>query len=133
MERLRRPFGIRARVAALAALLPLAGCGGEAAPSVSSTNAEATVHGSVKYKGQPVTAGEIQFDPANVRRRDAKQVSAPIGKDGSYTIKTLQGGNSVHVTPPPDIRSKDPNVVSFMKEYDVPSGDSTLDLELSPK
>ena len=133
MERPSRPFGLRARVGALAALLPFAGCGGESAPSVASTNSEASVHGTVKYKGQPLTSGEIQFDPANIRRRDATQVHAPIGKDGTYTIKTLQGGNSIHVSAPADIKSKDPNVVTFMKEYDVPSGDSTFDVELSPK
>jgi hypothetical protein len=74
----------------------------------------------------------IRFDPANIQRRDAKAVSAPIGKDGTYTIKTLQGGNMIFFELPPDLTKKDPALVSFSKEQDVSSGDATLDIELSP-
>jgi hypothetical protein len=116
---------------ALTVLLALWGCGG-GAPSVSSTNSAATVQGTVKYKGQPIDGGEIRFDPANVQRRDAKQATAPIGKDGTYKITTLQGGNMVYVTPSPELLKKNPGLVTFMKDYDVPSGDSTFDVELAP-
>jgi hypothetical protein len=115
---------------ALAAVIALSGCGG-GAPSVSSTNAEATVHGTVKYKGEPVGSGDIQFNPVNIHRREAKIVSAPIGKDGTYKITTLQGGNMIQYLGSPEMLKKDPGLQTFMKEYDVPSGDSTCDIELS--
>ena len=35
------------------------------------------------------------------------------------------------MTPPPELLKKNPGLVSFMKEYDVPSGDSTFDIELN--
>jgi hypothetical protein len=127
--RRRKLYGL-IEASALTVLLALSGCD-SGAPSVSSTNAEATVHGTVKHKGEVVSGGEIRFDPANVQRRDAKQVTAPIGKDGTYTVKTLQGGNMVYVTPSPELLKKNPGLVTFMKEYSVPSGDSTFDVDLA--
>jgi hypothetical protein len=128
--RRHRLYGL-VEASALTVLLALWGCG-SGAPSVSSSNAEATVHGTVKYKGEPIDGGEIRFDPANIQRRDAKQATAPIGKDGSYKITTLRGGNQVYVTLMPELQKKNPDLVTFMKDYDVPSGDSTFDVELAP-
>jgi hypothetical protein len=128
--RRRRLYGL-VEASALTVLLALWGCGG--APSVSSTGAEATVHGTVKHKGEPISGGEIRFDPANVQRRDAKQATAPIGKDGTYKVTTLQGGNMVYVTPPPELLKANPGLATFMKDYDVPSGDSPFDIELAPQ
>ena len=119
---------LAAKAAALSILLALSGCG-SGAPPVSSSSAEATVHGTVKYKGAPVESGDIQFDPANIQRRDAKMVSTAIGKDGTYTIKTLQGENAVRFVLP-ELYKQDPGLVSVTKEYKVPSGDSTFDIEL---
>jgi hypothetical protein len=39
----------------------------------------------------------------------------------------------VYVTPSPELLNKNPGLVTFMKEYDVPSGDSTFDVELAPQ
>ncbi|MDR3639360.1 MAG: hypothetical protein P4L84_36500 [Isosphaeraceae bacterium] len=130
MHRLIR-LNWRGAIMASSAALALSGCG-SSAPPVSSTTAEATVHGTVKYKGAPVEAGNIRFDPSNIQRRDAKIASAPIGKDGTYKVTTLQGGNVVRFELSPELRKKDPRLATSEKEYDVPSGDSTLDIELAP-
>jgi hypothetical protein len=120
-----------AKAGALTILLALSGCG-SGAPPVSSTSAEATVHGNVKYKGVAVGGGDIRFDPTNIQRRNAPIASATIEKDGTYKITTLQGSNVVRFSLLPELTKKDPKLVTFEKEYDVPSGDSTLDIELSP-
>ena len=57
-------------------------------------------------------------------------VSAPIGKDSTYNIKTFQGGNQVSFTPPN--LGNDFGLASVSFQYDAPSGDSIKDFELSP-
>jgi len=126
-----RRFMVRGGLAALAALFALTGCEGGGTPSVSGSNTEVTVKGKVTYKGQPVTEGEIRFDPANINRRDAKIVSAPIGKDGTYTVKTLQGENTVRFNLP-TLAKQDFGVASASITYDAPGGESTKDFELAP-
>ncbi|SIN67885.1 hypothetical protein SAMN05444166_0032 [Singulisphaera sp. GP187] len=121
--------GIAVKVTALMTVLALVGCG-EGAPSVSSSTTEVAVHGTVKYKGQPVKDGSIRFDPANIQRKDAKAVSAPIGPDGTYTIKTLQGENTISFTLP-ELSKKDFSVASASFVYNAPVGESTYDVELA--
>jgi hypothetical protein len=129
MRRWERRGGAAIWAASLTALLTLGGCDNPA-PSVSGSGQEATVKGVVKYKGKPVTEGTIRFDPANISRKDAKAVSAPIGKDGSYTLKTLVGGNSINVDLPAALTKGDPSLGMSSNNYDVPSGESTKDLDL---
>ncbi len=129
---MRRPLihhAFAARIATLAALLALSGCESTSAPSVSSSSTEVTVHGKVTYKGQPVTEGEIVFDPANIQRKDAKMVSAPIGQDGTYTIKTLQGENTISFRLP-NLSKQDFQAATASSNYNAPAGDSTKDIEL---
>jgi hypothetical protein len=128
MRRFALRGGIAAKVAASMTMLALAGCG-DGTPPVSSSSTEVTVHGSVKYKGLPVKKGTIQFNPANIRRRDAKAVGAPIGADGSYTVKTLEGENTVTFVLP-QLSKKDFGVASASFVYDAPSGESSYDVEL---
>ncbi|WP_020467360.1 hypothetical protein [Singulisphaera acidiphila] len=109
-------------------VLALAGCG-DGAPAVSSSTTEVTVHGTVTYKGKPVKKGMIRFDPANIARRDAKAASASIGEDGTYTIKTLQGENSVGFELP-DLAKRDFALASASFVYDAPAGDSAKDFDL---
>lgn len=120
---------LAAGAGSLAVLLALAGCGSNATTG-SGTSSTATVHGVVKYKGEPVTGGEITFDPTNIKRRDAKAATAPIGKDGTYTVTTLQGDNVIRFSLPPEILQKDAQLAAVNKGYDVPSGDSTFDIDL---
>lgn len=128
MRRFVLPSEAAGRVAALMTVLALAGCG-DGAPPVSSSTTEVTVHGTVTYKGKPVKKGTIRFDPANIARRDAKAASASIGEDGTYTIKTLQGENSVGFELP-DLAKKDFALASASFVYDAPAGDSAKDFDL---
>lgn len=118
-----------ARAAIAAVLFVAAGCAGESPPSVSTSTEEATVKGTVKYRGKPVTKGEIRFDPSNIRRNQAGPVSAPIGKDGSYTVKTLVGTNVVSFNIPALAKAA-PKLVYTTFNYDVPAGESTYDVDL---
>ncbi len=107
-------------------LFALAGCG-DAPPPVSSSTAEATVTGTVKANGSPVTSGEVVFNPANIARKTAPIVKAPLGKDGSYSIKTLVGENQVSVSSP-SFTTRELQYNDQM--YDVPSGGGTFDITL---
>ena len=130
MRRLWMNGGLAARAAALAALVALAGCEGGSTPSVSGSNTEVTVHGKVTYKGQPVTEGEISFDPSNIQRRDAKIVTVKIGSDGTYSVKTLQGENNIRFNLP-TLSKQDFGLASASKTYTAPAGDTTFDIDLS--
>lgn len=116
---------------AWSAPLVFSGCG-ESPPPVSSTTAEATVHGIVKFRGTPVEEGEIRFDPSNVQRRDAKIATAPIGKDGAYKVTTLQGENTIRFSLSPKLLKNEPNLATAEKTYNVPAGDSSFDIDLTP-
>lgn len=114
--------------AALTSLMALAGCG-DGAPSVSSSDAEAAVHGTISIDGKPMTGGEVSFDPSNVNRKSASASSAKIGPDGSYTVKTLAGGNSVSVRSPQVNRNRKLQYNS--RNFDARAGDNTLDFDLT--
>ena len=76
----------------------IAGCDGSSWIS-ASYGEEGTVHGKVTLDGSPVTKGKVVFGPAQSRRKKDSDRSAPIGADGTYSIKTLAGPNSVMVSP----------------------------------
>ncbi|MCA1686645.1 MAG: DUF4198 domain-containing protein [Planctomycetia bacterium] len=87
MKRLDWLRKVAGRGATLAAVVALAGCD-SGVPSVSSSSTEATVHGVVKYKGQPVPGGEIKFDPANIQRKDASLLlPARGGQEGPGRLR----------------------------------------------
>ena len=118
------------RIAAGGVLLALLGCGGESPPSVSSSTEEVTIHGSITYKGKAVSEGEIAFDPTNIQRKTAKVVSAKIGQDGSYTIKTLAGENAVSFRLP-TLGRQDPALGYLTIQFVAASGDNIRDFDLS--
>ena len=124
---------IRARrgmVGAATALIAAWGCdGGGGAPSASSSTEEATVQRTVTIKGVPAAGGEIQFDPANVNRKVMPR-TAPIGKDGTYTIKTLVGGNSVTVRGP--AIDKDLGLAANQQMVEVHPGQNTIPIRVPP-
>jgi hypothetical protein len=71
----------------------LSGCG-DGTPSMDTSLTEAVISGVVSVKGLPATGGTILFNPSNAGRIVPTR-SAPIGPDGTYTIKTLTGVNQV--------------------------------------
>jgi hypothetical protein len=108
----------------------LAGCEGSP-PSVDTSNTEATVKGVVKVDGVPANEGEILFDPANYKRKDAAARTAPIGADGGYTIKTLTGENQVKLSG--SLVHKNGILGRISRPFDVKPGENKFDFEASAK
>ena len=109
---------LRAIVCLTAATLGALGQGCSNTPSVDTSTTEVTVTGVVTVKGKPASAGQISFNPSN-RDRKVRAFSAPIGKDGSYTIKTYTGENEVRFSP--DMDEAYP-MLGMTKKYCVVSG-----------
>jgi hypothetical protein len=117
-------------VITVAAVGFLAGCGGSP-PAVDTSHTEATVKGVVKINGVPATEGDISFDPSNYQRKDVGARSAPIGPDGTYTIKTLTGENQVRIGG--SLATKKPIAARTVHTVDVKDGENTFDFEASEK
>jgi hypothetical protein len=118
----------RTLVSLLAAVaLGIVGGCGDNPPAVDTSNTEATVKGVVKVGGVPATEGEIVFDPANYQRKDASPRSAPIGKDGTYTVKTLTGTNTVRLGG--SLAQKNQLLAHETRACEVKSGENTFDFE----
>jgi hypothetical protein len=112
-----------------AAMLVVAwGCGD--VPPASSSTEEATVKGTVFIKGKPARKGQVVFDPANYQRKEVKANTAPVGKDGAYTIKTLVGVNSVRVEGP-EVEKAGASYANIT--FDVKSGENSFDIKLPPE
>jgi len=109
-----------------ASLFVVGGCD-SGPPSVDTSTTKATVKGVVKIGGVPATEGDITFNPANNKRQDAPTVTAPIGKDGTYTVQTLTGENSVKLGG--SIVKKFPIAGRSTQAFVVKSGDNTFDFE----
>ncbi len=116
-----------AGAASLALVVGLSGCGGS--PGISSTT-EATVKGVVKLDGQPATEGEVSFDPSNENRQASAKV-VPIGKDGTYSVTTLVGPNTVKVGK--SLGEKYPILTRRHKNISVEQGENTADLDFETK
>ncbi len=72
----------------------------------------------VKVKGKPAAGGQISFNPSN-RDRKVAAFNAPIGPDGSYTIKTYTGENEVRFAG--DVDKAYP-MVGMVKKFCVVTG-----------
>jgi hypothetical protein len=103
------------------------GSGCDDRPAVDSSMTEATVTGTVLVKGKPATGGEIRFDPANVDRLVGPR-TAPIGKDGTYTITTLTGGNQIGFAG--SVATQNPGLFRFRVYYEVRRGENKKDFDL---
>jgi hypothetical protein len=101
------------------------GCDGR--PAVDSSTTEATVTGTVLIKGKPATSGEIRFNPANVDRLVGPR-SAPIGPDGTYTIKTYTGGNQIGFAG--SLATENPGLFRFKEYFEVQRGENKKDFDL---
>ena len=107
------------------------GCDGPGGPpSTDSTTAESTVSGTVTVMGKLATQGNVTFDPANIRRKDAKSVTAPIGKDGTYKVTTLAGENRV-IVDTPDVRKNADALGNGETTHSANAGTDTFNIELS--
>jgi hypothetical protein len=117
---------LRAKVFLAATSLMLGqGCGDT--PYVDASRTEATVTGVVKVKGQPATGGEISFNPSN-RDRKVGAFTAPIGKDGTYAIKTYTGENEVRFMG--DVNTAYPMIGMLKKFCEVTGGGQQQDFDL---
>lgn len=67
-------------------LLLLAGCGGH--------EGLAPVNGTVRYKGEPLTSGEVRFVPEGTGARGAL---GPIDAQGHYELSTFDPGDGAYV------------------------------------
>jgi len=117
---------------ALASFFLVAAWGCSDTPPVATTNAEAKVSGTITVRGKPMTGGEITFDPSNIERTDAALRKATIGKDGTYSLTTLQGHNSARISGSPMLK-KEPQLAYGIHTIDVKPGDNTFNIELPPK
>ena len=102
------------------------GCG-EGKPSVATSTAEGTVKGTVTIKGKPATRGEVIFDAANYQRKNVAAKSAPIGKDGAYSISTLVGENRVVVSSPDMPKGR---VATQEYNLDVKAGENSFNIDV---
>ncbi len=115
----------------VAAALPFVfGCegGGGSGPSASSATTEANVSGTVTIAGKPADSGELVFDPSNINRKTAPTFKAAIGKDGSYSTKTLVGENTVYLRGVAAEKNRDRGM--FRKNVDVKAGDNPVNVEI---
>jgi hypothetical protein len=107
-------------------LTVISGCG-DGTPSIDTSLNEATVSGVVMVKGVPATGGTVLFNPSNSGRKVPSR-TAPIGTDGSYTIKTLTGTNQVSFEG--EVAGKNRGV-GLIKEFaEVASGKNKKDFDL---
>lgn len=141
---------MKRKLLTILAMLPIglgmlvSGCGKK--PSVSTSTIEATVSGIVTIDGKAVTEGEVSFDPSNYLRKNETARTAPIGPDGTYSIRTLVGHNSVQVATPQlasrtgsasdrtaaEPQSRHASMTSGFKllEFEAKAGDNTFNIEL---
>ncbi len=124
MRSLRRWIG---GCATLALLFAAQGCdsGGGGTPAVSSSHDVAKVSGTVKINGALATGGKVNFDGANIARKDVAPKTADIDKDGKFEIETVIGDNRVTVTTPET--TKDTKLMMNQKIVDVKAG-MTVDI-----
>jgi hypothetical protein len=107
-------------------LTVISGCG-DGKPYIDTSLTEATMSGVVSVKGVPATGGTILFNPSNSGRIVPIR-TAPIGSDGSYTIKTLTGTNQVSFEG--DIAAKNRGVGLIKDFAEVTTGMNKKDFDL---
>jgi len=111
---------------AIIAMAHGAGCG--SGPAVATAMTEATVHGKVTVNGKPVKKGMVWFDPANYRRKDIAARSTEVSPEGTYSITTLIGENSVRYEGPATRGSRE--LDGAIQGFVVEEGDNTFDITL---
>jgi hypothetical protein len=117
---------------AAALLAACGGCGPYGVPAVSSSLEETTVKGTVRVRGKPVNNGTVEFNPANVRRPNEGLRRAPINKDGTYSITTLVGENSVQVSCRELMSARNRMFAENEFALMAASGENTFDMDIGP-
>jgi hypothetical protein len=114
----------RLTVLAVLVLLPVAGCGSSAGPGPSSV---VPARGKVTYKGQPLTQGDISFEPTDIGR----PANGSIQADGTFVLTTFKQGDGavagthrVSVTGNNKVPAKYRNSSSSKTEVEVKAGTS---------
>ncbi len=120
-------------------------------------NGQGTVTGKVTWKGQPVTGGQLMFDPVGGGESPGKPGAATIAEDGTFAVSTYGNGDGAvigkhavsYVAPPPKVEggsvstsSGDPSkpgravdspyegLICKQQEVVVESGSNVIDIEL---
>jgi hypothetical protein len=114
------------------AVSAVVGCNPDA-PRVSGSMEEAAVKGTVRVRGKAVDNGIVTFRPSNINRPNVPAREAPIGKDGTYSIKALIGQNFVDVSCKEILTPKNRDLIENERLVDIKSGDNALDLEIPPQ
>ncbi len=121
-----------------AACVCLLGCGGDKGPK------RYRISGTVTYQGEPVPMGTVMFEPDSSAGNSGAAGSAAI-KDGKFdsgadgvgfvggphriTVQAFDGKN-----PDPDFNPYGSPIGGgdlYVKSFDLPVGDATLDIELA--
>ncbi|MEA1951550.1 MAG: hypothetical protein U9N87_09205 [Planctomycetota bacterium] len=117
---------------------PLCGCGPAEEPRYA-------LHGTVKFKGQPIREGRIAFSNA----AKGVHLNAEVGQDGSYEVTSYRGKGvptgeytvsilpSVLPSPPPRdlwpfIPMKYRNPATSGLTFTVAEGDNLFDVDMKP-
>jgi len=96
-------------------------------PSVDTSKNEAKVSGTVRVRGVPAEGGTIVFNASNSERIVGAK-SAPINKDGTYSITTYTGGNQVLFEGDVAMKNRE---IGLLREYvDVQRGENDHDFDL---
>jgi hypothetical protein len=127
------PVRYRAGGTAAVLLAICCGCGAfTGTPPVSDSLEEASVKGVVRLDGKPVNNGTVTFRCANIRRPKEPPREAPIGRDGTYTVKTLVGQNYAVVACKELRTPKYKRHIDNETTIDVQSGENTLNIDIPP-
>ncbi|MHC5541723.1 hypothetical protein ACYOEI_26190 [Singulisphaera rosea] len=100
---------------------------------VYSSMEEPTVKGVVRINGKAVTNGTDLSRCSNILRPSAPSHSAPIQKDGTYSITTVVGEIYVEVSCKELQTSKNRRYANLELDVKVASGETSIDLDLPPK
>lgn len=100
------------------------GCGG--ASNSPGPSGEATVKGTIKVAGTPLADGKVIFSTSSSRHE------ALIGADGTYSVTTNVGLNSVRLQAPKDYKST--TVANYSTTCEVAAGqDTNFNIEIASK
>lgn len=128
-------FGRFLMIGTLLAVLCQGGCG-KTGPTLYPLS------GEVKYKGQPVKAGTIQFEPAG-EKKDPRGIRTAEIRDGRYELSrdkgVIGGSYNVIISPADGVPQEEmphgrplfPN--SYLTKVDLPQEATTKNFDIPPQ